>query len=131
MGRGRGRVYLFSQIRWSRWTSMPGALLLVGGGMPALYGAATSSRARSVPRVSRTTPWEAAEKSREALEAIAAANRTREDYTRAMDRFRTLYHATPGDVHAAASVYAVAELLAEQGRSLHDAKSLKAALGQY
>ena len=48
-----------------------------------------------------------------------------------MDRFRALYHAAPGDVHAPASIYAVAELLAEQGRTLGDPKSLKAALGEY
>ena len=48
-----------------------------------------------------------------------------------MDSFRGIYHDNPGDLHAAASVYAVAELLAEQGRSLHDARSLKAAVGQY
>jgi N-acetylmuramoyl-L-alanine amidase len=110
---------------------LPVAVLLLASAMPALSGAAESARTRTVARANRTTPWEAAEKGREALEAIATANRTREDYTRAMDRFRTLYHATPQDMHAAASVYAVAELLAEQGRSLHDAKSLKAALGQY
>src|SRR5260370_5312041 len=48
-----------------------------------------------------------------------------------MDGFRAVYHEAPGDVHAAVSVNAVAELLAEQGRGLHDAKSLKAAVGQY
>ncbi len=48
-----------------------------------------------------------------------------------MDNFRALYHDSPGDLHAAASVYAVAELLAEQGRTCHDARSLKAAVGQY
>ena len=58
-------------------------------------------------------------------------SRTSADYNRTMDRFRALYHATPRDMHAAASVYAVAELLAEQGRTLHDPKSLKAALGEY
>ena len=34
-------------------------------------------------------------------------------------------------MHAAESVSAVAELLTEQGRALHDAKSLKQAIGQY
>ena len=48
-----------------------------------------------------------------------------------MDGFRAVYHQAPGDVHAPDSVNAVAELLAEQGRALHDAKSLKAAVGQY
>src|ERR1039457_3655650 len=57
--------------------------------------------------------------------------RTRADYTRAMDAYRAIYHADPADVHASAAVNAVAELLAEQGRTLHDEKSLRAAVGQY
>jgi N-acetylmuramoyl-L-alanine amidase len=77
------------------------------------------------------TPWEQAERGREALEAIPEGARTRADYTRAMDGFRAVYHDAPGDVHAPDSVNAVAELLAEQGRRWHDAKSLKAAVGQY
>src|SRR5712675_2189403 len=77
------------------------------------------------------TPWELAERGREALEAIPEGARTRADYTRAMDGFRTVYHDAPGGAHAPDSVNAVAELLAEQGRGLHDAKSLKAAVGQY
>jgi len=77
------------------------------------------------------TPWEKAERGLETLEAIPEGTRTRADYTKAMDGFRTVYHEAPGDVHAPDSVNAVAELLAEQGRALHDAKSLKAAVGQY
>jgi N-acetylmuramoyl-L-alanine amidase len=77
------------------------------------------------------TPWEQAERDREVLEAIPAGTRTRADYTRAMDGFRAVYHDAPGDVHAPDSVNAVAELLTEQGRGLHDEKSLKAAVGQY
>jgi N-acetylmuramoyl-L-alanine amidase len=77
------------------------------------------------------TPWEQAERGLETLDAIPAGTRTRADYTRAMDGFRAVYHEAPGDAHAPDSVNAVAELLAEQGRGLHDAKSLKAAVGQY
>ncbi|MBB5340184.1 N-acetylmuramoyl-L-alanine amidase [Tunturiibacter gelidoferens] len=77
------------------------------------------------------TPWEQAERGRQALEAMPEGTRTRADYARAMDGFRTVYHEAPGDMHAPDSVNAVAELLAEQGRGLHDAKSLKAAVGQY
>jgi N-acetylmuramoyl-L-alanine amidase len=77
------------------------------------------------------TQWEQAEQGLETLEAIPEGARTRADYTVAMDGFRAIYHAAPGDVHAPDSVNAVAELLAEQGRGLHDAKSLKAAVGQY
>lgn len=78
-----------------------------------------------------TTRWQQAVAGREALEAIPAASRTRADYTRAMDGYRAVYHTNPGDTHAPDSVSAVAELLAEQGRSLHDTKSLKNAVGQY
>jgi N-acetylmuramoyl-L-alanine amidase len=48
-----------------------------------------------------------------------------------MDLYRAIYHADPADLHAPAAVSAVAELLAEQGRVLRDAKSSKAAVGQY
>ncbi|WP_260177529.1 N-acetylmuramoyl-L-alanine amidase [Tunturibacter empetritectus] len=75
--------------------------------------------------------WEQAERGRQTLEAMPAGTRTRADYARAMDGFRAVYHEAPGDRHAPDSVNAVAELLAEQGRGLHDAKSLKAAVGQY
>ena len=77
------------------------------------------------------SPWEQAERGRETLEAIAESDRTRADYTRAMDAYRAIYHANPADVHAPDAVNAVAELLAEQGRTLHDAKASQAAVGQY
>ncbi len=77
------------------------------------------------------SPWEQAEQGRDALEAIAEGDRTRAEYSHAMDEYRAIYHANPADVHAPAAVNAVAELLAEQGRVLHDEKSLKAAVGQY
>ena len=94
--------------------------------------AATRSTKLKAPKhVVALTPWEQAERGREALEAIPAEARTKADYDRALDGFRTIYHENPGDVHAPAGVFAVAELLAEQGRGRHDAKSLNAAVGQY
>src|ERR1700722_3500776 len=87
--------------------------------------------AKATQRKVELTPWEQAERGLETLEAIPEGARTRADYTRAMDGFRTIYHQSPGDVHAPDSVNAVAELLAEQGRTLHEAKSLKDAVGQY
>ncbi len=82
-------------------------------------------------RVVGVSPWEQATQGREALEAIPEGTRTKADYTRAMDGYRAVYHESPQSQYAAASVNGVAELLAEQGRSLQDAKSLKAAVGQY
>ncbi|HXE09046.1 MAG TPA: N-acetylmuramoyl-L-alanine amidase [Acidobacteriaceae bacterium] len=75
--------------------------------------------------------WEAAEQGRDALEAVPEGDRTHAQYTHAMDAYRAIYHSHPADLHAAAAVNAVAELLAEQGRIFHDDKLLKAAIGQY
>jgi N-acetylmuramoyl-L-alanine amidase len=89
--------------------------------------ARTHAAKKSVP----LSPWEQAERGRDALEAIPEETRTQADYTHAMDAYRAIYHGNPADVHASAAVNAVAELLAEQGRTLHNAKSLGAAVGQY
>jgi N-acetylmuramoyl-L-alanine amidase len=115
---------LRTTIRYRWWCGVCAAALC-GVMMPGL--AAKTAQQHRV----ELTPWEQAERGLETLEAIAQGARTRADYTRAMDGFRAVYHEAPGDVHAPDSVNAVAELLAEQGRDLHDAKSLKAALGQY
>ncbi len=97
--------------------------------MSAVTGATTRTKASK--HVVELTPWELAERGREKFEAIPSESRTKADYTAAMDGFRAVYHQSPKDVHAASAVYSVAELLVEQGRGLHDAKSLKAAIGQY
>src|SRR6202789_3980016 len=96
-----------------------------------VWGPGVTARTAQQRRPVELTPWERAERGREALEAIPEATRTRADYARAMEGFRAVYHEAPGDVHAPDSVNAVAELLVEQGRGLHDEKSLKAAVGQY
>ena len=103
------------------------------GGCAAVLGCAMVQvlPAKATRRHVELTPWEQAERGLETLEAIPEGTRTRADYTQAMDGFRAVYHEAPRDVHAPDSVNAVAELLAEQGRGLHDAKSLKAAVGQY
>src|SRR5271154_4803268 len=87
--------------------------------------------AKSPPQRKAETPWEQAERGLETLQAIPEGARTRADYAQAMDGFRAVYHQAPNDPHAPDSVNAVAELLTEQGRALHDAKSLKDAVGQY
>src|ERR1035441_1696551 len=93
------------------------------------------TRSHAAKKPVTLSPWEQAERGRDGLEAIPEGDRTRADYTRAMDAYRAIYHANPADMHAPAAVNAVAELLAEQGRGLggskSDAKSLQAAVGQY
>jgi N-acetylmuramoyl-L-alanine amidase len=75
--------------------------------------------------------WDQAVAQRDGLEARAAGTRTKAEFTRVLDGFRAVYHGDPGDSHAPEAVKAVAEVLAEQGRELGDAASLKAAVGQY
>ena len=97
------------------------------------YGSARSGgqAGGSSGRKTELTAWQQAERGLEELQGIPEGSRTKADYQRAMDGFRAVYHGAPGDVHAPDSVSTVAELLAEQGRVLHDTKSSKAAVGQY
>ena len=75
------------------------------------------------------SPWQRATADREAFEASGEKGKI--GFTRVLDEFRAVYHDNPAAAHAPDAVYAVAELLAEQGRALGDQKSLKAAVGQY
>jgi N-acetylmuramoyl-L-alanine amidase len=115
---------LRTTIRSSWWCGGCAAVLSCA----IVQGLAAKTPSQHKPEL---TPWEQAERGLETLEAIPLGTRTRVDFARAMDGFRVVYHDAPNDVHSADSVNTVAELLAEQGRELHDAKSLKDAVGQY
>ena len=77
------------------------------------------------------TPWEQAERARDAFEGAPAGMHTRADFTAVMDRYRLIYHENPRAPYAPEAINTVAELLAEAGRELHDPRSFQAALGQY
>ena len=72
-----------------------------------------------------------AQKMREALNGTPEDERNKRDYLRVMDAYRRVYYMAPTSNRADASVLAVAELLAQVGRSFEDEKSLRAAIGQY
>jgi N-acetylmuramoyl-L-alanine amidase len=126
---------LGKQMRWVRCAVCVAVLSCVAamccGAARVRADTTPAARTHAAKKVVALSPWEQAERGRETLEAIPEESRTRADYTRAMDAYRAIYHADPADVHAPAAVNAVAELLAEQGRTLHDEKSLRAAVGQY
>ncbi len=65
------------------------------------------------------------------LEAKPFTVRTREDYERALDAYRAVYHADPASPDAALSIAAVADLLAGEGRCFHDAKLSHDAVAQW
>ncbi|WP_446744844.1 N-acetylmuramoyl-L-alanine amidase [Silvibacterium acidisoli] len=77
------------------------------------------------------TPFEKAQRMREALEGRPEKQRTRRDYERTMDAYRAVYHSDPRSGKADDAVAAVADLLAEEGRLFEDEKSLHDAIGQY
>ena len=77
------------------------------------------------------SPFDKAQRLREALEGRPEQQRTRHDYERVLGAYRAVYHGDPASPKADASVSAVADLLAEQGRVFQDEKSLHDAIGQY
>jgi N-acetylmuramoyl-L-alanine amidase len=74
--------------------------------------------------------FQVAEKLRASLNAKPESKRTRDDYERVLDAYRNVYHTAPNSIKAEPSIFAVAELLDEQGRVLNDPKSFKDAIGQ-
>jgi N-acetylmuramoyl-L-alanine amidase len=79
----------------------------------------------------RRPTYERAEHLREALAAIPEQTRTRGDYNRVLNAFRTIYHTEPVSPKADASVLAVAGLLADEGHVFADESLLRTAIAQY
>jgi N-acetylmuramoyl-L-alanine amidase len=75
--------------------------------------------------------YEKAERLREALKGKAEDKRTERDYRQVIQAFRSVYYIAPTSSKADESVLAVAELLAESGRSLERKKNFEDAIGQY
>ncbi len=75
--------------------------------------------------------FDTAERMRQELNSRTAEQRTRRDYQRVADAYRSVYYTAPGSSKADASVLAVAQVLAEAGRAFHDEKALNDAIGQY
>ncbi len=72
-----------------------------------------------------------AERMREALNGRPPADRTRRDYQRVINAYRSVYFGAPTSTKADPSVVAVAETLVEMGRRFDDDKILNAAIAQY
>jgi N-acetylmuramoyl-L-alanine amidase len=72
-----------------------------------------------------------AERMREALNGRPPADRTRRDYQRVLNAYRSIYLGAPASTKADPSVVAVAETLVEMGRRFDDDKILNEAIEQY
>ena len=75
--------------------------------------------------------FDAAERMREALNGRPPADRTRHDYQRVINEYRSVYYGAPTSTKADPSVVAVAETLVEMGRRFDDDKILHEAIAQY
>jgi len=109
-----------------RQRSLCGALLLL----------ATLSAAPVYARVHHSEAWArerfaTAERMREALNGRPPADRTRRDYQRVLNNYRSVYLGAPTSTKADPSVVAVAETLVEMGRRFDDDKILNEAIEQY
>jgi N-acetylmuramoyl-L-alanine amidase len=97
----------------------------------SLAALASSALAASQYAASRPAAFAHAERLREALEGRPEQQRTRLQYQRVLDAYRAIYHGDPAAPRADASVAAVADLLAEEGRVFQEDKALHDAIGQY
>ncbi len=110
--------------RGQRASRLGAALLLLL--LPAL-----PLQARGKSEAWARTQYAAAERMRETLKGLPAAQQTRQEYQRVLTGYRRVYYGSPASSKADPSAVAVAELLTEMGRRFKDDKALHAAIGQY
>ncbi|MHB1021298.1 MAG: N-acetylmuramoyl-L-alanine amidase [Acidobacteriaceae bacterium] len=117
--RGQRRMYVVVQS------------VLVAALLCPVSPSVASTRHHSSRASARASGYDYAMRLYNDLERKPESERTRADYTRVMNAFREVYHANPAAAKADDSIYAVAGLLAEQGRVLHSEKSSRDAVAQY
>ncbi len=105
--------------------------LLAGSLLAALLAAARPASPAAARPGAMPAPYDRAQRLHEALEGRPEQQRTRRDYDRVLNAYRSVYHGDPASPHADASINAVADLLAEEGRLFEDEKALHDAIGQY
>ena len=115
----------------SLWWLLAVLMFLVALPALALPRPQQASPAPQARKQQARTQFENAERMREELNGLPQHERTRREYQRVTDAYRRVYYTSPASSKADASVVAVAELLAEVGRTFHDERSLRAAIAQY
>ena len=114
-------------VRHCDWLRSSLAIALLGR-----FFACAAFAATAPGRKPAASPYAQAQIARQiARVAPGRSERTRRDYERVLELYRVIYHDDPASPKADASIFAVAQLLAEQGRIFNDEKSLHDAVGQY
>ena len=109
-------------------------LLLALSGMPVYARPTRPNPARSHAHHGEAWARErfaSAERMREALNGRPLSERSRRNYQKVLDAYRSVYYGAPTSTKADPSVVAVAETLVEMGRRFDDDKILKEAIAQY
>jgi N-acetylmuramoyl-L-alanine amidase len=104
--------------------------ILAVGALAALAPAPASASAHHSDAWAREH-FANAERMREALNGRPAPERTRREYQRVLNAYRSVYLGAPASSKADPSVVAVAETLVEMGRRFENDKILNAAIEQY
>jgi len=90
----------------------------------------TTLHARAATPAGSADDYAHALRLRASLDATPRTGRTGKQYAQVLNAFRAVYHADHGATNADASVEAVAELLAEEGRNFNDLSLLRSAVEQ-
>jgi N-acetylmuramoyl-L-alanine amidase len=98
--------------------------------LPLILASQSSARVRHNDAWARKE-FAKAERTREALNGRPASQRTRHEYQRAVDAYRSVYFGSPASSKADPSVVATAELMVEMGRRFNDDKILREAIDEY
>ena len=107
----------------------PGVVWLLGICLAA--GSACALEPDAKPPQPGEIGWQRAVRLRTQLEAMPAEQRTAERYQEVMDAFRQVYRLDPNIARAPQAVAAVADLLVERGKLLHEDGAFHAAMLQY
>ena len=95
------------------------------------FAAHAAPPSHSTKQPAAPNQWDQANKARATFEAQPTGTHNKVAYNHVIAAFRAIYFDNPADRHAPDAIFAVAELLAAEGRELEDQKSFKAALKQY
>jgi N-acetylmuramoyl-L-alanine amidase len=107
-----------------------GALLLLVT-IPAVPTHARARRGHGHSESWARERYTSAERMREALNGRPPVERTRRDYQRVVDAYRSVYYGAPNSTKADPSAVAVAETMVEMGRRFDDDAILEKAIAQY
>src|SRR5512133_346078 len=109
------------------WCKLLALMLVCAFAFPSAAAKLSVAKKKEIARIA----FDDAERMREALNGRPAADRSRRDYQKVIDAYRKVYYTAPNSIRAEPAIVALAEVLADEGRTFKDDRLLRAAIGQY